>query len=113
MTPVYKIVSRAEWADAKARGRFDGAAIDLSDGYIHMSAPDQLAETASKHFAGRDDLMLVTLDADALDDVRWEPSRGGALFPHLYGPLDPALALAERPFSVGADGRCDLPEIGA
>lgn len=111
MSPVFKIAEAAAWAEAKAVGRYDGSPLDRADGYIHMSAPDQLAETARKHFAGQADLVLVTLDTDELGDVRWEPSRGGALFPHLYGPLDPALAVAERPFSVSADGACDLPEL--
>jgi len=111
MSRVFKIVEASAWAKAKAAGRYDGSPLDLADGYIHMSAPDQLAETARKHFAGQDDLVLVTLDTETLGDVRWEPSRGGALFPHLYGPLDPALTVAERPLSVGPDGGCDLPEL--
>ena len=112
MRRAFKIAEAEAWAAAKARGRYDGSALDGADGYIHLSGPDQLAETARRHFAGRDGLVLVTLDADGIGDVRWEPSRGGALFPHLYGPLDPGLALAERPFAVDADGTCDLPELG-
>src|SRR5579862_7534071 len=85
---VYKIVATKEWAEAEAAGVFTGAAIDRADGFIHFSSAEQAPETAAKWFAGRDDLTLAAVDAEALDmDLRWEPSRGGALFPHLYGPL--------------------------
>jgi len=83
---IYKIVSAAAWLDAEREGVFRGSHVDERDGFIHFSAADQVAETASRHFAGQDDLRLVSVDPDGLD-VRWEPSRGGALFPHLYGPL--------------------------
>ncbi len=82
---VYKIVATEEWAKAQAAGVFTGAAIDRADGFIHFSTAEQAPETAAKWFAGRGDLTLAAIDADALgDDLRWEPSRGGALFPHLY-----------------------------
>lgn len=93
MTPIFKILSRTEWAAAQAIGRFDGSEVDRRDGYIHLSAADQWEETARKWFAGRDDLVLLAVDPSELD-VRWEPSRGGALFPHLYGPL-PVAAVTE------------------
>ena len=85
---IYKLLGAGEWAAAEARGRFDGSAVDVADGYIHFSAWDQVVETAAKHFATAADLMLLTVDPAALGDgLRWERSRGGALFPHLYGPL--------------------------
>ena len=85
MTLVFKIVATDEWRAAEKAGVFDGAAVDRADGYIHFSTAAQAAETAAKWFAGRDDLTLVGVDAEALGPLlRWEPSRGGALFPHLY-----------------------------
>lgn len=88
MSPTaYKILTREEWERLKGEGTFVGAPVDLADGYIHLSAPDQVAETAAKHFAGRDGLVLAEVDLIKLDGVKWEPSRGGQLFPHVYGPL--------------------------
>jgi uncharacterized protein (DUF952 family) len=102
--PIYKIVSVAEWRAAEASGQFEGSEVDLKDGYIHFSEAAQLRETARRHFAGRDDLLLVTVDADRLDPAPiWEPSRGGALFPHLYGPLPVSAATGSRPLSVDAE----------
>ncbi len=106
MTKVgYKLVDRAEWAAACAAGAYAGSAVDLADGYIHLSAAGQLAETARRHYAGRADLMLVAVDLEAFgDDLKWEASRGGALFPHLYAPLPVAAATDQRPLSVDAGG---------
>lgn len=106
MTDVaYKLVDRCEWAAAHAAGAYAGSAVDLADGYIHLSDAGQLAETARRHYAGRADLMLVTVDLRPLgDDLRWEASRGGALFPHLYAPLPVAAATDERSLWVDADG---------
>lgn len=102
---VYKLVDRAEWARARAAGAYDGSAVDQADGYIHMSTTAQLAETARRHYAGRDRLMLVAVGPSALGEaLRWGPSRGGDLFPHLYGPLPTSAVLSERPLSVAADG---------
>ncbi len=85
---VYKLMPRAEWEAALAAGVYEGSADDRRDGYIHFSAADQLAATARKHFSGVGDLLLLKVDADALGtDLKWEPARGGTLFPHLYGPL--------------------------
>ena len=85
---IYKIFHRSEWDAMKAQGETLGAPIDLADGYIHFSTAEQAAETAAKHFAGADGLMLVAVDTDRLGDaLKWEPSRGGALFPHLYRDL--------------------------
>ncbi len=103
---VYKIVATEEWADAAAAGVFTGAAIDRADGFIHFSTAEQAPETAAKWFAGRDDLTLAAIDADALgDDLRWEPSRGGALFPHLYAGLPMSAVVWSRPLPLSADGR--------
>ena len=106
MTDVaYKIIDAAEWRAAVAEGRYDGAPVDLADGYIHMSAEAQLAETARRHFAGRDNLLLLTVDQTRFgDELIWEPSRGGDLFPHLYAPLPVAAVTATRALSVAADG---------
>lgn len=85
---IYKILRGPEWTALRADGRSDGAPVDLADGYIHFSTMSQAAETAAKHFAGEDGLMLLAVETDRLgDDLRWEPSRGGALFPHLYREL--------------------------
>lgn len=89
MTLIYKIVPKGEWQKAEEQGVFGGAAIDLDDGFIHFSTAEQVGETANKHFSGQADLLLVAVDEDALDKdkLRYEKSRGGALFPHLYGKL--------------------------
>ena len=103
---VYKIVATEEWAKAQAAGVFAGAAIDRTDGFIHFSTAEQAPETAAKWFAGRSDLTLAAVDAEALgDDLRWEPSRGGALFPHLYAELPMSAVVWSRPLPLGSDGR--------
>ena len=84
---IYKILRADEWAALRTAGQTLGAPIDVADGYIHFSTAEQAAETAARHFAGEAGLMLLAYEADALDALRWEPSRGGALFPHLYAPL--------------------------
>ena len=102
---IFKIVSEAQWARAVAQGVFRGAEIDLSDGYIHFSTSAQVAETATKHFAGRRDLWLVAVSASQLGDaLKWEPSRGGDLFPHLYGELNLDLVKDARPLPIGENG---------
>jgi uncharacterized protein (DUF952 family) len=101
----YKLVARAEWEAARATGAFLGSAFDLSDGYIHMSTSAQLAETARKHFAGQSDLLLVEVPLAPLGEaLKWEVSRSGGLFPHLYAPLPLAVTGSERALSVDADG---------
>jgi uncharacterized protein (DUF952 family) len=103
---VYKIVAADEWLKAEAAGVFAGAAVDRADGFIHFSTAEQAAETAARWFAGRDDLTLAAVDADALgEDLRWEPSRGGALFPHLYAALPMTAVVWSRPLKLGSDGR--------
>ncbi|MDF3348783.1 DUF952 domain-containing protein [Sulfitobacter sp. KE34] len=85
---IFKIFRADEWAALRKNGVSDGAPIDVTDGYVHISTAEQAAETAAKHFKGEDGLFLLALEADALGDaLKWEPSRGGALFPHLYRPL--------------------------
>ncbi len=94
----YKILTRGQWAGWQAAGMFSGAPVDLADGYIHLSAAEQVAETHAKWFAGLSELMLVEIDLDALGDtVRWEPARGGALFPHVYGPIPYGAVTDARP----------------
>jgi uncharacterized protein (DUF952 family) len=108
---IFKIAERAAWAEAKRHGRFTGSPDDLRDGFIHLSAPHQVAATAARHFKGKTDLVLVAFDEAALaDTLRWEPSRGGDLFPHAYGPLSTELALWERPLATGVDGVPQIPE---
>jgi uncharacterized protein (DUF952 family) len=110
-TLVYKILGDAEWQVAVRTGQYTGSADDARDGYIHLSAADQVAATAAKYFAGRTDLVLVAIDSSRLGDrLKWEPARDGALFPHLYGPLDPAAAVDVRPMPLGPDGLPTLPE---
>jgi uncharacterized protein (DUF952 family) len=106
---IYKIVESQAWDEAMARGLFEGAPVDLADGFIHFSTEQQAAETAAKHFAGRSGLLLVACDDSAFGgQLVYEPSRGGALFPHLYGPLPTAQALFARPLPLGADGAHDF-----
>jgi uncharacterized protein (DUF952 family) len=102
---IFKILTEAEWRSLDREGAFAGAPVDLADGFIHFSTAEQVRETAAKHFAGRDGLVLAAADADSLDDaLKWEPSRGGALFPHLYRPLLRAEILWARPLPLGPDG---------
>ena len=111
MTTVYKICPEPLWGAAERSGRFDGASVDLADGYIHLSTGSQVRETASRHFAGQADLLLIAVDGERLGgDLRWEPSRGGALFPHLYAPLDPRAARWVMPIPLAADGVPQIPE---
>jgi uncharacterized protein (DUF952 family) len=107
---VYKIMSRADWEAASSAGVYVGAPLDLADGYIHLSAGYQVAGTLAAHFAGRTDLVLVAFDAGALGEaLRWEPSRGGALFPHLYAPLPVRDATDFAPLSRETTGAHVLP----
>ena len=109
MPLIYKIVPRALWLEAEGTGRFAGAPVDLADGFIHFSDAGQVAETARRHFAGQSDLLLVAVEAEQLGGaLRREPSRGGALFPHLYGSLPLAAVLWAKPLPLGADGRHDV-----
>ena len=110
MALIYKICPRDLWRAAAAAGRFEGAPIDRQDGFIHFSTAAQVAETAARHFAGQADLLLIAVEADALGDaLRFEPSRGGDLFPHLYGVLPLAAVTAVDALPLGEDGRHVLP----
>jgi uncharacterized protein (DUF952 family) len=109
---IYKICDAAAWRAAEGVGEFTGAPVDLADGFIHFSAGDQVEETAAKHFAGRRDLVLVAVAADAVGPaLKWEPSRGGALFPHLYGKLPLRAVRWTRPLRLGPDGRHVFPAL--
>ena len=102
---IYKILSRSEWTAARAVGRFEGSAVDLQDGYIHFSTAAQATGTAQKHFAGQPDLVVLEVEADDLGvALKWEPSRGGDLFPHLFAPLPARTDAPQRGLSVDADG---------
>ncbi|MEY4984211.1 MAG: hypothetical protein RIR62_2477 [Pseudomonadota bacterium] len=102
---IYKILRRPEWDAFRAAGETRGAPIDLTDGYIHFSTAAQVAETAAKHFATESDLVLVAVSADALGaDLRWEPSRGGQLFPHLYRVLRLPDVVWDKSLPLGASG---------
>ena len=108
---IYKICAAAHWQAALNDGIFRGAAVDLRDGYIHFSTAAQVVETAAKHFAGQADLVLIAVDATSLGDaLRWEPSRGGDLFPHLYGTFAPDAVRSVTPLPPGTDGRHVFPE---
>jgi uncharacterized protein (DUF952 family) len=98
-TRIYKLCSRAEWDAAVRAGSYAGSADDLRDGFIHFSTAAQLPATAAKYFAGRSDLIVVEVDAGRLGDaLRFEPSRGGDLFPHLYGALPLDAVLSSKPY---------------
>jgi len=106
----YKILTREQWEQWRAEALFTGAPVDLADGYIHLSARDQVAETLTKHFAGQDELMLAMVDLPALGDlVKWEVSRGGALFPHVYGSIPFDAVTTKAKLRLSADGKHALP----
>ena len=112
MSVIYKILDAPAWAAAQAAGVFDGSPVDHTDGYIHFSTAAQAQETARRHFAGRADLVLLTVETEALGEaLRWEPSRGGDLFPHLYGALPTSAVTAARPIALGADGAPDVAAL--
>ena len=104
MTRIYKILARTDWAAAQAAGRYDGSSVDLADGFIHFSTLAQAPETARRHFAGQADLVVLEIEGDDLGSgLKWEPSRGGDLFPHLYGALDVGLVRGVTEAPLGAD----------
>lgn len=111
MTLIYKIVDGNAWSEAEATGRFDGAAVDRADGYIHFSDAGSVRETAERHFAGQAGLVLVAVEADRLGPaLKWEPSRGGALFPHLYGALDLGAVLWVEPLPLAPNDQHVFPD---
>ena len=106
---IYKIAPQGLWDEAVAAGAFTGAPVDLADGFIHFSTAEQTRETAAKHFAGQGDLVLAIIDADALGDaLKWEPSRGGDLFPHLYRALRMDEVASVHPLPLDAHGAHDF-----
>jgi uncharacterized protein (DUF952 family) len=110
-SPVYKILTEAAFREAECEGYFAGSADDLRDGFIHLSSAHQLAGTLAKHFAGQDGLVLVAVDPARLGpELKWEASRDGALFPHLYAKLDLAAVFWTAPLSLGEDRVHRLPE---
>ncbi|WP_421739539.1 DUF952 domain-containing protein [Caulobacter sp.] len=110
MTLIYKILPRADWEAAEAAGKFEGSPVDLADGFIHLSGADQAQETAAKWFVGQQGLLLLGVEAELLGEaLKWEASRGGALFPHLYRPLLPAEVVTRKDLDLDADG---IPQLG-
>ena len=111
-TLIYKVVARGLWREAQASGELLGAEVDLADGYIHFSTAEQLAETLRRHLAGQDDLLLLCVAAaDLGSHLKWEPSRGGALFPHLYAPLPLAAVRQVHELPRDEHGRHRLPPL--
>ena len=109
-TTIYRLLTSELWQRAQAAGSFLGSEHDLRDGFIHFSTAAQLAETAARHYAGAPDLLLLGVSVAALGGaLRWEPSRGGALFPHLYGPLPLSAVTSVEPLQVDASGVHVLP----
>lgn len=107
---IYKICSASEWREAEQAGVYSGSAVDHRDGFIHFSTAAQLAETARKHFSGQSDLVLVSIEESGLGAaLKWEPSRGGALFPHLYGTLPVSAARKVETLPMGTDGAPAIP----
>ena len=110
---IYKIAPRNLWTEAEQAGRFEGAPVDIADGFIHFSTAAQVRETAARHFAGQRELVLVGIRIKALDPaaLRWELSRGGDLFPHLYAPLPLSAVAFVRDLPLGPDGRHEFGEL--
>ena len=109
---IYKICSASAWREAERQGVYGGSSDDVRDGFIHFSSATQVRDTATRYFAGAEDLMLIAVDADALGDaLKWEVSRGGDLFPHLYSDLPLAAVLWVRPLPLGIDQQHVFPEI--
>lgn len=111
---IYHVTTWEAWRESGASGRYEGSADDRRDGFIHFSARDQLVESVARHRAGQSGLVLLQVDPGALGDaLRWEPSRGGALFPHLYGALPVAAVRRADDLPLGADGRHVFPPLDA
>jgi uncharacterized protein (DUF952 family) len=107
---IFKIAPAGLWREAVEKGSFSGSPIDLEDGFIHFSTAAQARDTAAKHFAGAEDLVLVAVSTAGLD-LRWEPSRGGDLFPHLYDELPLGAVRWVKPLPLAADGRHQFPDL--
>jgi uncharacterized protein (DUF952 family) len=111
---IYKICPSHLWQASVAAGVFHGSDVDRADGFIHFSTAEQVASTLAKHYPGAAGLLLAAFDETKLSPpVRYEPARGGMLFPHLYGTFDPADALWVKPLGPGPDGRHILPDLPA
>ncbi|HEX3863274.1 MAG TPA: DUF952 domain-containing protein [Stellaceae bacterium] len=109
---IYHMCPAATWAEAVAAGRYTGTEDDRRDGFIHFSTAAQIAESARRHRAGQRGLLLIAVAAEQLGDrLRWETSRGGDLFPHVYGALDPAETVSAEPLPLGADGEHIFPPL--
>ncbi len=113
---VFKICRHTSWREAEAAERFAGSPVDVADGYIHLSTGAQVEETATKHFSGQRDLVLIAIDTDVLGRLvggalNWEPSRSGDLFPHLYSDLPVSAVSWVRPLPRGDDGRHIFPDL--
>jgi uncharacterized protein (DUF952 family) len=114
VTLIYKICPASAWREAERRGSFEGSADDRRDGFIHLSTATQVAGTLERHFAGQTDLFLIGLEAETLGGaLKWEPSRGGELFPHFYGVLDPHVANNVVALRLRADGTHVIPELAS
>ena len=112
MSVICKICTVEEWADAQRVGKFTGSPEDVRDGFIHFSTREQVAETAARHFSQLTDLVLVMVDADRLGpSLKWERSRGGALFPHLYAPLDTSAVLTVKELPDGEERTAHLASL--
>jgi len=112
MSVIYHLARDAGWRDAERAGTYNGTAEDRADGFLHFSTAEQVAESAARHRKGETGLILVAADTDLLgDSLRWEPSRGGALFPHLYGALPMSSVLWSKPLPLGADGLHRFPAL--
>jgi uncharacterized protein (DUF952 family) len=112
MATIYKICAEALWRQAEREGIFRGAPVDARDGFIHFSSAAQVRGTAAEYFAGLENLLLIAVDADALGEaLRWEVSRGGELFPHLYDDLSLAVVRWVKPLPLGTDQRHIFPEL--
>ncbi|MGH6671945.1 MAG: DUF952 domain-containing protein [Xanthobacteraceae bacterium] len=112
MVTIYKVCERSLWRAAEPDGLFRGSPVDERDGFIHFSTAAQLAETAAKHFAGQSALVLIAVDSDAFGlELKWEPSRGGDLFPHLYATLPLSAVRWVRPLADEVDGRRAFPDV--
>lgn len=112
MTMIYHMCRADEWAAAIKTGTYRGSSQDLADGFIHFSTAAQIVESARRHRAGQDGLLLVAVEAERLGErLKWEKSRGGDLFPHLHGPLDPAESASAKPLPLGPDGAHVFPPL--
>lgn len=112
MTEIYKILAQTAWNEAQKEGVFQGSADDIRDGFIHFSTKEQLQGTLEKHYKGQKDLILLAIiESDLGENLKWEPSRGGALFPHLYAPLPTSHVLWEKPLEMTNDGSHIIPKL--